>query len=581
MEIPYIVNARKDTGLNNSKIAIWLFLASEVMLFGGLFSSYIFLRIFADYPWPERALPVLPGLINTFILIASSVTVVYAWASLKLRKWNMFVINMSFTLFCAAIFMVFKGYEYNAKFHHQAVTYNDWTVVEGHTHPEHDGHGGNFYAVNATAVTFKLNSYYKPYLEEILERIGDSEIKIAADYKITSLNDDENAFEEKLIAKEGEVVNAERLTEILAEAKEYYIGARTHNQEVRTEALRLAWKQFRANKDDKFTEFVGKSHHEPEVKEAVNALHSELVDENATGDLMLDTDSIKISLDNTLIKVNPAWGRMNGKKEGAESSVKLKDSTTIVGKAADSGMELDIDAIDFRHMVMKLREKIEEGVEDEQAITRAINASPILNIPGEQGDKIKKLWKTHQDWVRLFKKELHDEYGEDKDGNAKRVPTDVDTYRITWKQMVAYQRIEHKGLEFTLDEVKAQQPSMIEGFTGANHKVFNSKEKDENDEIIAETDCFPSITIPREEIRFESVFSPKMNNYYAIYFTITGLHGLHVIGGALVLGYYLFFGRKMYNENPEWLANRVEVGGLFWHFVDLVWIFVFPIFYLM
>ena len=69
MEIPYTVTARKDTGLFNSKIGIWLFLASEVMLFGGLFSGYVFLRIYADYPWPERTLPVLPGLINTFVLL--------------------------------------------------------------------------------------------------------------------------------------------------------------------------------------------------------------------------------------------------------------------------------------------------------------------------------------------------------------------------------------------------------------------------------------------------------------------------------------------------------------------------------
>jgi heme/copper-type cytochrome/quinol oxidase subunit 3 len=54
-----------------------------------------------------------------------------------------------------------------------------------------------------------------------------------------------------------------------------------------------------------------------------------------------------------------------------------------------------------------------------------------------------------------------------------------------------------------------------------------------------------------------------------------------VVGGALVLGYFLFFGKKLYRKNPEHLANRVEVGGLFWHFVDLVWIFLFPIMYLM
>src|SRR5437867_11774529 len=45
MEIPYTVTARPDTGLWNAKVGIWLFLASEVMLFGGLFSAYVFLRL--------------------------------------------------------------------------------------------------------------------------------------------------------------------------------------------------------------------------------------------------------------------------------------------------------------------------------------------------------------------------------------------------------------------------------------------------------------------------------------------------------------------------------------------------------
>ena len=57
MEIPHTVTAREDTGLWNAKLGIWLFLASEVMLFGGLFSGYIFLRLGAGadplYHWPS------------------------------------------------------------------------------------------------------------------------------------------------------------------------------------------------------------------------------------------------------------------------------------------------------------------------------------------------------------------------------------------------------------------------------------------------------------------------------------------------------------------------------------------------
>ena len=115
MQIPHEVTANPETGLYNAKVGIWLFLASEVMLFGGLFSSYVFLRLGADYPWPFHELDVLPGFINTMVLIASSVTVVAAWAALKARRYGWFQINMIITLLCAVGFMFIKSYEYNLK----------------------------------------------------------------------------------------------------------------------------------------------------------------------------------------------------------------------------------------------------------------------------------------------------------------------------------------------------------------------------------------------------------------------------------------------------------------------------------
>src|ERR1051326_8583779 len=82
MEIPYTVSARRDTGLWNAKVGIWLFLASEVMLFGGLFSAYIFLRLDAGPgERPHGLLNVPVGTMNTAILIISSVTVGRAWAA--------------------------------------------------------------------------------------------------------------------------------------------------------------------------------------------------------------------------------------------------------------------------------------------------------------------------------------------------------------------------------------------------------------------------------------------------------------------------------------------------------------------
>ena len=84
MEIPYTLTARPDTGLYNGKLGIWLFLASEVMLFGALFTAYLFERLGADDgTWPQHVLSIPLGLTNTFILICSSITMVYAWVALK------------------------------------------------------------------------------------------------------------------------------------------------------------------------------------------------------------------------------------------------------------------------------------------------------------------------------------------------------------------------------------------------------------------------------------------------------------------------------------------------------------------
>src|SRR5438874_12878279 len=107
MEIPYNVTARPDTGLYNAKIGIWLFLASEVMLFGGLFSAYVFLRIGAPPGhWPHGLLNVPVGTMNTAILIASSVTVVLAWASLNMRQFFRYKIFMGTRIVFGFIFLV-------------------------------------------------------------------------------------------------------------------------------------------------------------------------------------------------------------------------------------------------------------------------------------------------------------------------------------------------------------------------------------------------------------------------------------------------------------------------------------------
>ncbi|MBI1909183.1 MAG: cytochrome c oxidase subunit 3 [Deltaproteobacteria bacterium] len=82
-------------------------------------------------------------------------------------------------------------------------------------------------------------------------------------------------------------------------------------------------------------------------------------------------------------------------------------------------------------------------------------------------------------------------------------------------------------------------------------------------------------------MKLEHHITPATSTFYAIYFTMTGLHGLHVLGGILVNGYFLFPGSRLWKTNPKQFTGRVEAAGLYWHFVDLVWIFLFPVLYLL
>ena len=529
MEIPYIVNPRKDTGLFNSKIAIWLFLASEVMLFGGFFSAYVFLRLGADYPWPERSLPVLPGLINTFILIASSVTVVFAWAALKMREWRKFQFFMGTTIACAAVFMVFKGIEYKVKWDHQGVRLNDYTILEGHLGYEKDGdekRQRNFISIEADAVTFNTVRHHRPWVRDILaqaEKRG-ATITLADDINLKL----ERGGTPGKVASEGDELDLS----LLASLKRIHENARKNNSTQRTNNLRQQWAMAK-------TENPGQRGWE--LTSSVNvdrdAIEDDLLDEMSTVTFNI-TPPVRLDFEPRDIR------------EGSASS-RLRDDTVVSGTLLDSPMFLEyVDAIDFQHLVMRAEHR---GIDP---ITAIENSWLYQNHAW-----VRETWAWHQTKVEALEQRLIDDYGRDQNNNPKRVPTDKELYRIGWHELAEKAVSEGRVELSAFDKIK-------EEFMGPNYNARGQE-------------TFPELTIPRDRIHFESKFTPAWNTYYAIYFAITAVHGLHVIGGAIVLGYFLFFGRAMYLANPEWLANRVEVGGLFWHFVDLVWIFAFPIFYLM
>jgi cytochrome c oxidase subunit 3 len=91
----------------------------------------------------------------------------------------------------------------------------------------------------------------------------------------------------------------------------------------------------------------------------------------------------------------------------------------------------------------------------------------------------------------------------------------------------------------------------------------------------AEHKAAEEFKIPNSLIAQDMNYGPWKNIFYADYFTLTGIHGLHVVGGMFPLAFLCIFAIR-----GKLLPHHTEYVGLYWHFVDLVWIFLFPLLYL-
>jgi cytochrome c oxidase subunit 3 len=84
--------------------------------------------------------------------------------------------------------------------------------------------------------------------------------------------------------------------------------------------------------------------------------------------------------------------------------------------------------------------------------------------------------------------------------------------------------------------------------------------------------------VPGASFQFEGPDPTHAEIFFSLYFMMTGLHALHMVVGLGIMSVMLFMAwRGLFT--PEW-HNPIEVSGLYWHFVDIIWIFLFPLLYL-
>ncbi len=84
--------------------------------------------------------------------------------------------------------------------------------------------------------------------------------------------------------------------------------------------------------------------------------------------------------------------------------------------------------------------------------------------------------------------------------------------------------------------------------------------------------------LPGQFYTYTGIEGTNPHVFFSVYFMLTGLHGIHVIAGMLAIGYVLI--RTFKGHFSEEYYTPIENAGLYWHLVDLIWIFLFPLLYL-
>jgi len=116
----HVAGVEEFPRFETSKMGVWIFLFSEILLFGGLFATYAVFRAlhFQEFNHDHQELNVTLGAINTVVLLWSSFHVALAVAAIQRGKDRALKLHLAMTILLGCVFLVNKGIEYSAKFSH-------------------------------------------------------------------------------------------------------------------------------------------------------------------------------------------------------------------------------------------------------------------------------------------------------------------------------------------------------------------------------------------------------------------------------------------------------------------------------
>ncbi len=559
--------------MSRGKLMLWLFLSTEIMFFAGLIGSYVVLRFGAPSgTWPRPVdvhVEEWVGAVNTFVLICSSVAIVLSHEAARknnvaaARRW------LFLTLVLGITFLGFKAYEYRSKWVHNLVP----SAPHGSLYDRAD-------TTYVSAVTQRLIALNTEALE--------------ADARQTFLTG-----------------HLESLPETLVEAQEELADLATEKQELEQDLADLLAPQ--ESEEDGEVEEVDPddvSELEREIKSVTKSLVQ--VEENFR-DLRADAPGMRSELVR-LQADEEARGERIEVVSGLLDSV-VRWTAQAVGRELDPvtremamiSLAQDIYPLDAYAAVAEHYQEIEsvQLAQSLRAIDRDLKAAEskgaeaskqIPDLQARSTELFEQVSKVQEEIAALEvaaeKESAENESPEDGDaqeqgdasegvGDAASVNDDVGAAEDEGGESDSQLTDASKRLAELQEEISAVGGQLAEAAataTSAQQVAMELKTKKANCEariqyLEKSATRHHGLNHEYEWLRLPMAI-PGGHMWSSTYFLMTGIHALHVLIGLIVFVIVL----PMNLDRRR--AGILENTGLYWHFVDIVWIFLFPLIYL-
>jgi heme/copper-type cytochrome/quinol oxidase subunit 3 len=515
---------------DSGKLGIWLFLAQEVLFFSALFVAYVLYRFHHPeiYSYAHQYLQVKFGAINTAVLIFSSLTAAWAVRCAQLNQRKGLILCIVLTLGCAMTFLVIKYIEYSHKVHEHILfgRYFDPCVSSGGT--------------------------------ELLTKNNEcAGTKSTIEWDFGAGKPKEGCYDQVAIDQDPQQPGIQASCDVGEYKVEFYhppVYRGSSNHECKKEATTA----------DKVVE-------KPTWPADKNSPYPSVVGNGGTYAFTGPCEHIIIKGDNNKVTIDSS---KTISVQGSNNEIVANSADTVEVGGKNPSINVNRGVTSPKPAVSVLTGDL---AADETEHSRVINRVAITeqcpekkigeHEGGEEHAEGHEAKEKFPCWRTAYQPAVCEKV--DAASAARNEPKIIPQVGI----LVEYGDHDERGREFLVKADCKAPPK-----PGDAGDVFADKETHLS---LGEKAIRPIHELTtHEEHALEAAGPPPehTNMFFTIYFAMTGLHGIHVLVGVFVFIWLLLRAIKGH-FTPEYFGP-VDYAALYWHIVDLIWIFLFPLLYL-